>query len=78
MEGLSDCQAIKAEEELTIAASKIDIYSKKESFACQSAPHLFLCFVHVLFLHTAKRPNGRLAQVLPSRQGGHGFLLRQP
>ena len=38
MEGLSDCQAIKAEEELTIAASKIDIYSKKESFACQSAP----------------------------------------
>ena len=23
----------------------------------------FLCFVHVLFLHMAKRPNGRLAQV---------------
>ena len=38
IEGLSDCQAIKAEEELTIAASKIDVYSRKESFACQSAP----------------------------------------
>ena len=23
----------------------------------------FVCFVHVLFLHMAKRPNGRLAQV---------------
>ena len=48
MEGLSDCQAIKVEEELTIAASKIDIYSKEESFACQKhtrtfhSPHLTL------------------------------------
>ena len=37
-DGGFDCQAIKAEEELTIAASKIDVYSRKESFACQSAP----------------------------------------
>ena len=41
MEGLSDCQAIKAEEELTIAASKINVYSRKESFACSRAPVSF-------------------------------------
>ena len=31
---------------------------------CFSWPHSGMCSVHVLFLHMAKRPNGRLAQVL--------------
>ena len=56
MEGLSDCQAIKAEEELTIAASKIDIYSRKESFAS----HLFVSFpTAVSQLDLAGRPLGQ-------------------
>ena len=36
-------------------------FFKRPLLACWC---LKVCFVHVLFLHMAKRPNGRLAQVL--------------
>ena len=44
---------------------------------CLRGDTLHLCFVHVLFLHMAKRPNGRLAQVFTFRQVGIGLTLER-